>query len=256
MTILCYHSVEPSWTSPLAVTPQAFGRHCAWLARARSMVKLPEAISRLDSSGRLPRKMATMTFDDGFEALYEHAWPVLARHKMGATVFIVAETLVDGGKPVDWVETPPPFPLKTLTLEQIHEMQHSGIQFESHSYSHADLTTLGEAECERDLRASREVLEDLLGRRVSYLAYPRGKHNAKVRRAAARAGFSHAFSLPERYESRGDYAVPRVGVYGGNGTATIRVKTSRLYLLARTNRAYPLARSLFGRPGTSIGETS
>ncbi|MGH7316825.1 MAG: polysaccharide deacetylase family protein, partial [Candidatus Rokuibacteriota bacterium] len=150
------------------------------------------------------------------------------------------------GKPVDWVDMPPPFPLKTLTLDQILEMRDSGIAFGSHSYSHADLTQLSEAECERDLRASREALEELLGRSVPHLAYPRGRHNARVRRAAERAGFSHAFSLPERAEPRGNHAVPRVGIYGASAT-TLRLKSSRLYLPLRTGPAYPLARTLLRR---------
>lgn len=255
MTILCYHSVDPSWRSPLAVSPQAFDKHCAWLAQRRSVLGLTGAVERLDSSGRLPRGLAAMTFDDGFEELYEHAWPALSRHGIEATVFIVAETLTEGGKSVDWVDDPPSVPLQTLELDQILEMQDSGVMFGSHSYSHADLTQLTEAECERDLRASRETLEELLGRSVPHLAYPRGRHNATVRRAAERAGFSHAFSLPERSEPGGNYAVPRVGIYGDNHT-TLRLKSSRLYLPLRTGPAYPVARTLLKRRGSPAGETA
>ena len=52
----------------------------------------------------------------------------------------------------------------------------------------------------RDLKESRELLGDVLGRRVDLLAYPRGKHDEHVRAAAEKAGFSHAFGLPEEAE--------------------------------------------------------
>jgi peptidoglycan/xylan/chitin deacetylase (PgdA/CDA1 family) len=242
MAILCYHSVEPGWTSPLALPPEDFARQAAWLARHLRMVPLDRAVEVVDGSGRLPARTAALTFDDGFGALFQHAMPALAHHRLPATVFLVAETLTPGGRAVDWVDDPPPGPIRTLSLEQVLEMQEAGVAFGSHSYSHRDLTSLSEEECERDLRESRLVLEELLGRRVPFLAYPRGRHAEHVRRAAARAGFTHAFSLPEAREPVGPMALPRVGIYPGNGLLTLRAKASRWYLPVRTGPLFPALR--------------
>lgn len=241
MTVLCYHAVEPGWNSPLAMEPQAFRQHCDWLSRRTTVVPLQQAVSRLDRSGRLPRGLTAITFDDGFSGLHSHAGPVLSRLAMPATVFLVARTLTDSGQPVDWVDTPPPFPLTTLSLDQVCEMQSQGISFESHSLSHTDLTQMSFEDCVVDLRESRELLESLLGHRVRLLAYPRGRHNAAVRAAAVRAGYSHAFALPESREIGGPYSIPRVGVYRGNGLTHLRLKSARPYLRVRTGGAYRLA---------------
>jgi peptidoglycan/xylan/chitin deacetylase (PgdA/CDA1 family) len=241
MTILCYHSVEPDWNSPLAVTPEAFAEQAQWLSRSRQVLPVRNALSRLDARGRLPRGMAALTFDDGFAALHEHVLPVLTQRRLPATVFLVAQTLTPGGRPVDWVDTPGTEPLRTLTLDQVLEMQDAGVDFQSHSWAHHDLTKLSWDECVRDLRESRELLSDLLGRRVTLLAYPRGLHDADVRRAAEVAGYTHAFALPETAEEPGDFAVPRVGIYRGNGLLAVRVKAARPYLQMRT--AEPVARS-------------
>ena len=235
MTILCYHSVEPHWESPMAVEPEVFAGHAAWLRQHRRVLELPDALSRLDATGRLPRGTAALTFDDGFAALHEHVLPVLLRERLPATVFLVAETLSPGGRPVDWVDTPGTEPLRTLTLDQVLEMQDAGVAFQSHSWAHLDLTALSEEACERDLRDSRELLSELLGRPVTLLAYPRGRHNEKVRRAAERAGYTAAFTLPERPERPGPYAVPRVGIHRGNGPWVLRVKAARPYLALRTS---------------------
>lgn len=244
MAILCYHSVEAGWSSPLAIPPEAFARHAAWLAMHRRVVPLHRAAEMSDASGRLPARTAALTFDDGFESLFEHALPVLVRHRLPATVFLVAETLTAGGRAVDWVDDPPPHPIRTLGREEVLEMQDAGVAFGSHSYSHRDLTSLSEEECERDLRESRLVLEELLGRPVPFLAYPRGRHDEHVRRAAARAGFTHAFALPEGLEPVGPMAVPRVGIYPGNGLLTLRAKASRWYLPVRTSPLFPALRML------------
>jgi peptidoglycan/xylan/chitin deacetylase (PgdA/CDA1 family) len=237
MTILCYHSVQPCWDSLLAVEPDVFTRQAAWLRRRRQVLPLREALSRLDSSGRLPRGQAALTFDDGFEALHGHALPVLVREQLPATVFLVAQTLTPGGQPVDWVDSPPTQPLATLTRDQVLEMQDAGVDFQSHSWAHLDLPSLSEEECVRDLRDSRELLSELLGRPVTLLAYPRGRHAPHVRRAAERAGYTHAFALPQGAEDVDDYAVPRVGIFGGNGQLALRVKASRPYVRLRTNEA-------------------
>jgi peptidoglycan/xylan/chitin deacetylase (PgdA/CDA1 family) len=242
VSILCYHGVDRSWRSPLAVSPPRFAAHCEWLAHRRRVVDLPEAVRMLDSTFRLPRGVTALTFDDGFRGLHEHALPPLIRYRLPATIFLVAETLTDNGRAVDWVETPPPWPLTTLTIEQILEMQEAGVRFGSHTWAHRALPTLSEQECVRDLRASRELLEEILDRPVPFLAYPRGLHDAKVRRAAGLAGYTHAFTLPERREPVGLHAVPRVGVFSDNGIRTLAIKTSRAYLRARTGTGFMLLR--------------
>jgi peptidoglycan/xylan/chitin deacetylase (PgdA/CDA1 family) len=235
VTILCYHSVEPDWDHPLAVSPDGFAAHCAWLARRRRVLPLREAVERMDAFGRLPAGSAALTFDDGFEALRAHAMPVLTRHALPATVFLVAQTLTEQGKPVDWVDRAPGHRLTTLDLDQVLEMQDAGVDFQSHSFAHHDLTSLTLRECVEDLRSSRELLGDLLGRPVDLLAYPRGRHDAQVREAAARAGYRYAFALPVGEERPGPFAVPRVGIYRGNRTGVVRMKSSPRYLPLRTH---------------------
>lgn len=241
MTILCYHSVEPDWNSPLAVTPEAFAQQAAWLSRSRQVLSIRDALPRLDVRGRLPRGTAALTFDDGFAALHEYVLPLLTQHRLPATVFLVAQTLTPAGRPVDWVDTPGTEPLSTLTLDQVLEMQEAGVDFQSHSWAHHDLTRLPWDECVRDLRESREFLSDLLGRAVTLLCYPRGLHDADVRKAAEVAGYTHAFALPVGPEQPGDYAVPRVGIWRGNGLSAVRVKAARSYLRVRT--AEPFVRN-------------
>lgn len=242
MTILCYHAVQPGWTSPMSMEPDAFAEHCVWLARHKSVLPLQQAVHRLDRTGRLPRGCTALTFDDGFEGLHEHALPVLSRHRLPATVFLVAQTLSPEGQGVDWVDSARGQRLSTLTVDQVLEMQSEGVAFESHSFAHLDLTRLSFAECVRDLTESRELLESLLGRPVRLLAYPRGRHNEDVRTAASRAGYTHAFTLPEGREPVGPYSVPRVGIYQGNGVSELRIKSARPYLRLRTGPAYDVVR--------------
>lgn len=251
MSILCYHSVEEGWNSPLAVEPEIFRRHCSWLVAHRRVVSLREAVTLMDSAGRLPRSTVALTFDDGFSGVYRHAFPALSEHGLPATVFLVAATLTPEGKAIDWASTPPP-DATTLSLGEILEMQEAGIGFGSHSFDHRDLTSLDPQACEEDLRKSRAHLQALLGHGVDFLAYPRGLHNATVRRAARRAGYTHSFSLPEGKEPVGEFSVPRVVVVPGNGTQTLAAKTSRWYLSSRRSRVFPMLRVIARRTGLGL----
>lgn len=241
MAILCYHAVEDGWISPMAVDTASFEEQARWLATRRTVLPLAEAVAWQDRSGRLPRGASAVTFDDGFVSVLDNALPVLAKYQLPATVFLVAETLTPAGRVVDWVNNPPATPLRTLSLDEVLALQDAGVGIGSHSYSHHDLTQLSYAECVTDLSRSRRLLEDLLERPVPFLAYPRGRHDERVRRAARQAGYTHAFALPESTEQVDAFAVPRVGVHRGNSLATVRLKSTRAYLPVRTSVAFPPA---------------
>jgi peptidoglycan/xylan/chitin deacetylase (PgdA/CDA1 family) len=235
MTVLCYHTVDDDWASPLAVRTGEFEQQMAWVARSRRVLDLPEALPHLEDRQRLPRGSALLTFDDGFSGVHEHAFPVLRRLGLPATVFVVTRTLDDRTTPVDWVrESHLPEGLRCLEPDEIHAMRDSGIRFGSHSVTHRDLPELTFAEQLQEMRESREALEDLLHERIDAFAYPRGLHSRATRDAARQAGYRVALTLPECREPRGPHAAPRVGIYRDNTLAATRIKTHPAYLPVRT----------------------
>jgi peptidoglycan/xylan/chitin deacetylase (PgdA/CDA1 family) len=240
MTILCYHAVDPAWKSTLSVTPGAFSDHSAWLARHRRVVPLTQAAARVTDSGRLPRGIVALTFDDGFASLYTHVFDNVVKMGLPVTIFLVAETLTRQGRPVDWVDGVAPGVLTTLTAQQVLEMRDAGVEFGSHSYSHRDLTKLTQAECERDLKESRDILEDLLRQPVRSLAYPRGIFDERVLGAARKAGFTYGFGTSRiGLPSGKPLGIPRIGIYAGDGAAGLAVKSSAWYPSLRLSRLWP-----------------
>ena len=239
MAVLCYHSVRADWESPLAVPPDDFERHCAWLARHRSVLPTIELLDAQASGKRGARSVVSLTFDDGFADFVEGAVPSLSRHELPSTMFVVARPLQDGQGGADWLLPPETTAPATLTEGQVVELADRGVEMGSHSWGHHDLRTLSEAECTTDLRESKERLEDLLHREVPLLAYPYGYHAEHVRRAAAAAGYRYALSLPEGPEPTGDQAVPRAGLYRGDGVTALRIKSSRWFVPARMATSYP-----------------
>ena len=87
-------------------------------------------------------------------------------------------------------------------MDQVRELRAAGMSIGSHTWSHRNLARLSIGRCRgRELRRSREVLEDRLREPVRAIAYPWGKLGrhvtAETLAAARRAGYElGVISLP------------------------------------------------------------
>jgi peptidoglycan/xylan/chitin deacetylase (PgdA/CDA1 family) len=90
----------------------------------------------------------------------------------------------------------------------------------AHTHTHPVLSALHPRQTLRELEASREALENRLGRAVSQVAYPYGKNDLVVRTLATRAGFEFGFTTEERPVTRSDLrrrmTIPRYDLGGGS----------------------------------------
>jgi peptidoglycan/xylan/chitin deacetylase (PgdA/CDA1 family) len=101
-------------------------------------------------------------------------------------------------------------------------MRDMGFSFQSHTRLHPDLTTLSEDTLLAELAGSRQELEDMLGERVRYLAYPYGRFNDHVLSTTRNAGYEAAFSTQPGFNRRGVelYRIRRLDIFGTD-TATM-----------------------------------
>lgn len=88
--VLMYHRVATPTVDPwqLAVAPETFDAQLSALREAFDLVPLRELRERL-RSGRDSRPVAAVTFDDGYLDNLTVAKPILERHEVPATVFVV-----------------------------------------------------------------------------------------------------------------------------------------------------------------------
>lgn len=74
----------------LLVSRETFERHVEELVRTYDVVPLDEALEVV-AGARTPRRdVAVVTFDDGYRDVYEHAFPVLRRLGLPATVYLAS----------------------------------------------------------------------------------------------------------------------------------------------------------------------
>jgi peptidoglycan/xylan/chitin deacetylase (PgdA/CDA1 family) len=233
--VLCYHAITDGWNHALALPPDAFEQQLENFLRRG--FRPATAADVLDGTGR----PLHVTFDDAFVSV-ERAVPVLERLGIPATVF-ACPGFADEGRPLDVRELAAdadalPKELATMRWDGLGELIERGLEVGSHTVSHVHLTSLGEYELRCELGESRSRLEDGLRRPCRFLAYPYGEHDERVRRAARAAGYEAAFALPGRPRPRDRYAVPRVGIWRGDGPLRVALKTSA------PARALPVAEAL------------
>lgn len=237
--VLCYHAVSASWDHLLSVAPDRLEAQLErLLARGYRPVAASEAIG---GRGRLLH----VTFDDAFRSV-QHALPILERLGAPATVFACSEHAEDG-RPLAVPElaleaAEHPEELATMSWDTLRGLAERGIEIGSHTVSHPHLTSLSDVELARELRESRERVEDELGARCRYIAYPYGDEDARIQAAARRAGYEAGFALPGAESRWRTHAIPRVGVYRGDSRVKLALKT-----FAPARRAAALVSRTSGR---------
>ena len=132
------------------------------------------------------RRLACLTFDDGYADFARNAWPVLQHVDAPATVFLVADRVGDWNT-WDYGHDLPVAPL--LNREQVRELAVQGVDFGSHSATHPLLPNVPHEDRDCEIAGSKRTLEDLLQREVALFAYPHFAQDEDTRRRVAAAGY-------------------------------------------------------------------
>jgi len=233
LLILMYHKVDR--LPPGArhrrnyVLPEQFDAQLAALTRwGYQTISFADwlAYRRGERSPRsLPHRPIILTFDDGYRSTYEIAWPLLRRHGCAATVFLVSDLV---GKTNAWDADELQEPL--LGPAEIAELRAGGIEFGSHTRTHAPLTTVSPHQARAELGDSRAALERLLGEPVRVLCYPYGKQNRAVRALAREAGYEAAVIARRRLNSTATdpFRLARLRIDPGTGVRALRWTLTQL----------------------------
>ena len=213
--MLLYHKVDeipPGVRHPeIYVPPARFAAQLALLRRlGMHTITLADYVAYRRGERALPPRPVVLTFDDGYRSNYEVAFPILQSFRCQATIFVVSSLL--GGRNV-WDPDEPQEPL----LERCHvrEMQRAGIDFQSHTRTHARLTAVSPERALCELRRSRCELEQALGAPVCGVAYPWGAYDDTVLALAAEAGYAAGCIVRRRtnFDHTPLLALRRIGVW-------------------------------------------
>jgi peptidoglycan/xylan/chitin deacetylase (PgdA/CDA1 family) len=187
------------------------------------------------------KPLAAITFDDGYRGVYDFALPILQRKGIPASMFVVTDRVGDTRplahdrifrilrrrRPVEAAHEATRTLLHTLANDEIElvagqdseavdesspelpatwpmilALRDAGWTIGSHSRTHARLVACSPDEMRDEVRGSREMLADRLGRPVRHFAYPDGAFTPDSVEAIAEAGFTNAYTTCSHRDSR------------------------------------------------------
>jgi peptidoglycan/xylan/chitin deacetylase (PgdA/CDA1 family) len=237
LLVLCYHAVSSSWPATLSVTPEAFERQLAMLARRGYRgARLTDALS-----GNRDGRVVSVTFDDGYRSVLELAKPILDRHGYPGTLFVPTDW-PDADRPMRWrgidrwLGTPHESELTPLTWPELRELTAAGWEIGSHTCSHPLLTELEERALTSELRDSRQRIEAELGRQCTSFAYPYGGVDVRVADAVRETGYQWATTIPQVLSPARPLLWPRAAIYHRDDTRRFRAKISPSLRRMRASR--------------------
>jgi peptidoglycan/xylan/chitin deacetylase (PgdA/CDA1 family) len=249
LPILTFHDIDDH-RSVISISPGVFRRGIARLHdRGYRTLSLLEVVDCLGRGALFPERSLVITFDDGYQTVYDEAFPVLQRYGLSATVFLTVGEKGTAG-PSD--RLPSLEGRSMLTWREIREMHRWGIHFGAHTLTHPDLTRLPFDRVEAEVCDSKAIIEDALGAPVACFAYPYGRYDHRSREIAwqyfacacsDRLGLITAGSDP--------YALERVDAYYLRSDPLFDVMLTRLFPWYIRARRIPrrIRRAFQGGPG-------
>jgi peptidoglycan/xylan/chitin deacetylase (PgdA/CDA1 family) len=198
----------------LNVAPQRFERQISWLRRlGLRAVSADELIAfHADPEAMLPRRAFVLAADDGFR----DAIVALGRHADLRPYFFVPTSAVGGV--ATWIDGEP-----IASWAELQALASRGAEIGSHTCTHASLPDLDAEMLKDELQESYRELRSRIPDARAMLAYPHGRNDETVRRAAANAGYRIAFATdPGRNGAGTDpYRLRRVGLKDWDGPVVV-----------------------------------
>jgi len=205
--VLEYHLVLPDdvvagspdlTTNPYTVPVSDFQRQLQTIAEhGCTPIDTSQLFRFITGRSEPPSNPVCITFDDGYEAVYRHAYPLLAARDFRFTIFIIASHL--GHDPTLHYQ---PTELTYVSWSQLQEMVDSRLcEVQNHTWNlHDDgqgnsgLVAADTDTAWQDLLRARRAIEDNLGTACNALAYPHGEYSDSVQWLLAYSGHRLAFT--------------------------------------------------------------
>lgn len=187
LPVVMYHHILNSKQGDYIISPAQFEEDLQYIKKqGYTTVTTAQILGYIQGGEPLPEKPIYITFDDGFEAIYTYAMPLLKKYDMKAVVSII-------GKHTDIFSNPEEtrhLNYSHLSWAQLREMQASGVfEIGNHTYDMHDNCNnkrygirkrQGESQCEyveylnSDIGALSKQMEKELGATPIVFAYPFG----------------------------------------------------------------------------------
>ena len=178
--ILMYHKVDIVTPTIWWITPQDLDRQICSL-KQHKFVYLEDY--------KNPENEVVITFDDGYENIFHHAFPILKAYSIPFEIFVSGDVIGD------WNDFDPGEPkTRFMSKNQLLEIAEGGGRIQWHTRTHPNLPDLTDEEITWEMTVSDELRRSFPPPHFSWFSYPYGAHDERAI-TIARQLFSGAVSV-------------------------------------------------------------
>jgi peptidoglycan/xylan/chitin deacetylase (PgdA/CDA1 family) len=195
--IFTFHRVTELTRDRISISPEAFRRRVAYVARHHDVVDLETALGAIERKQPLHRPLAAITFDDGYRSVFEQARPILAERGLSACCFVVTGLIGTGERFAHDAASPVRAMLEVMDWPDLAALRSLGWSIGAHTATHRRLSACPPDEYPREIAAPLAELRGRLGLEQVAIAYPyggRGDIDAPALEAIAKAGYRACLS--------------------------------------------------------------
>jgi peptidoglycan/xylan/chitin deacetylase (PgdA/CDA1 family) len=212
--ILCYHNIKElsanagEMTKTYTVTPANFAQQMKALSDEGYHSILPNQLYEyLVHDAPLPANPVMITFDDTRGEQYSLGATEMKKYGFKGVFFVMTVS----------IDRP-----NYLTKEQIKSLSDSGNTVAAHTWDHHMVTKYAGEDWETQLSKPKKKLEDIIGKPVTYFAYPFGLWNKEAIPEIKKSGYQMAFILSTKRDSIDPlYTIRRIIVAGQWSTPSV-----------------------------------
>ena len=185
--VLAYHKISPHIEFGLTtIHPEIFEKQLQLIQKSGFK---PLTFIDLHANPLLPDKPVIITFDDGYESLYQYALPILKNYGFKAVIYVLSDYI---GKINNWEAYKIQRHHRHLNVDQIQELVDSGFEIGSHGKSHNYLPALNNYQLHQELMVSKKEISDITGGDIISFCYPYGVSNMQIEENVKKSGYHFA----------------------------------------------------------------
>jgi peptidoglycan/xylan/chitin deacetylase (PgdA/CDA1 family) len=227
LPILMYHKVSEKENGKLTISVDRLESQLDCLKRlGYQPISFSELQDFVERRQPLPQKPVLLTFDDGYQAIYDLAYPVLKKHQFKATMFLPTKYLGgfndwDGGRD------------QIVSQETIRRMNGNLIEVGLHSHKHESFKSYSASQIETDVKECIRTLEGQQCRFAPVFAYPYGALPAKrelrqaMKQTFRKEGIAFAVRIGSRvnhFPLSDTFELKRIGINGTDSLRQFKIK--------------------------------
>jgi len=172
--IFAFHSVMPGSGYEYEITTDKLNELCSLLKqRGYQTISFQDLFASVNGGKALPPKPVILTSDDGYQSVYQYAFPIVQSYGYRMTLFLCTDYIGSSETDRRTNSFDPGYPVRAMLVKpEIAAMVSAGCEIQSHGTDHGRLGNMSYDQVLAELIISKDIIQSLSGAVCNVEAWP------------------------------------------------------------------------------------